>query len=44
MMIGAILEVMSEEQNAQQAQKAHDERDEIARQLQESKDAVLEEE
>ena len=34
MMIGAILEVMSEEQNAQQAQKAHDERDEIARQLQ----------
>ncbi|MBS8241098.1 ion transporter [Marinobacter lipolyticus] len=33
MMIGAILEVMSEEQNAQQAQKAHDERDEIARQL-----------
>ena len=34
MMIGAILEVMSEEQNAKQAQKAHDERDEIARQLQ----------
>ena len=33
MMIGAILEVMSEEQNAEQAQKAHDERDEIARQL-----------
>ena len=33
MMIGAILEVMSEEQNAAQAQKAHDERDEIARQL-----------
>lgn len=33
MMIGAILEVMSEEQNAQQAQKAHDERDEISRQL-----------
>ncbi|RKR78050.1 ion transporter [Marinobacter nauticus] len=33
MMIGAILEVMSEEQNAKQAQKAHDERDEIARQL-----------
>lgn len=34
MMIGAILEVMSEEQNAEEAQKAHDERDEIARQLQ----------
>jgi len=34
MMIGAILEVMSEEQNAKQAQQAHDERDEIARQLQ----------
>ena len=34
MMIGAILEVMSEEQNAKQAQKAHDERDEIARRLQ----------
>lgn len=33
MMIGAILEVMSEEQNAKQAQEAHDERDEIARQL-----------
>ncbi|WP_341582713.1 hypothetical protein [Marinobacter metalliresistant] len=34
MMIGAILEVMGEEQNTKQAQKAHDERDEIARQLQ----------
>jgi voltage-gated sodium channel len=34
MMIGAILEVMSEEQNAEEAKKAHDERDEIARQLQ----------
>ena len=34
MMIGATLEVMSEEQNAKQAQQAHDERDEIARQLQ----------
>ncbi|WP_298449086.1 ion transporter [uncultured Marinobacter sp.] len=33
MMIGAILEVMSEEQNAKQAQQAHDERDEITRQL-----------
>jgi len=35
MMIGAILEVMSEEQNAQQARQAHDERDEITRQLRE---------
>ncbi|WP_368389741.1 ion transporter [Marinobacter sp. SS5-14b] len=34
MMIGAILEVMGEEQNARAAQEAHDERDEIARQLQ----------
>lgn len=34
MMIGAILDVMSEEQNAKQAQQAHDERDEITRQLQ----------
>src|SRR5690554_5092500 len=34
MMIGAILEVMGEEQNAKEAEKAHDERDEIARQLQ----------
>ena len=33
MMIGAILEVMSEEQNAAEAQKAHDERDEIVKQL-----------
>ncbi|MGO1501195.1 MAG: ion transporter [Marinobacter sp.] len=33
MMIGAILEVMSEEQNSKQAQQAHDERDEITRQL-----------
>ncbi|WP_323751769.1 ion transporter [Marinobacter sp.] len=33
MMIGAILEVMGEEQNAEAAQKAHDERDEIVRQL-----------
>ncbi|MBB5320008.1 ion transporter [Marinobacter oulmenensis] len=33
MMIGAILEVMGEEQNARAAQQAHDERDEIARQL-----------
>lgn len=33
MMIGAILEVMSEEQNAKQARQAHDERDEITRQL-----------
>jgi voltage-gated sodium channel len=35
MMIGAILEVMGEEQNAKQAKEAHDERDEIARQLRE---------
>lgn len=34
MMIGAILEVMSEEKNAREAQQAHDERDEITRQLQ----------
>ncbi|MDC0663696.1 ion transporter [Marinobacter sp. SS21] len=33
MMVGAILEVMSEEQNAKQAQKAHAERDEMARRL-----------
>jgi voltage-gated sodium channel len=34
MMIGAILEVMSEEKNAKEAQIAHDERDEIVQQLQ----------
>lgn len=34
MMIGAILEVMSEEQNAKENQQAHDERDQIVRQLQ----------
>ncbi|MFV8570154.1 ion transporter [Marinobacter sp. SBS5] len=33
MMIGAILEVMGEEQNAEAAKKAHDERDEIVQQL-----------
>ena len=33
MMIGTILEVMSEEQNAKERKQAHDERDEIARQL-----------
>lgn len=33
MMIGAILEVMGEEQNQKEAQKAHDERDEMARKL-----------
>jgi voltage-gated sodium channel len=33
MMIGAILEVMSEEKNAKEAQKAHDERDEIVQRL-----------
>lgn len=42
MMIGAILEVMSEEQNAAQAQKAHDERDEIARQLRAVQDQLQE--
>lgn len=35
MMVGTILEVMSEEQNAQQAKKAHDERDEMTRKLDE---------
>lgn len=35
MMVGTILEVMSEEQNAKQAQEAHDERDEMARKLDE---------
>lgn len=34
MMIGAILEVMSEEKNAKETQEAHDERDEIVKQLQ----------
>jgi voltage-gated sodium channel len=34
MMIGAILEVMSEEKNAKESQAAHDERDEIVKQLQ----------
>jgi len=33
MMIGTILEVMSEEQNEKERQQAHDERDDIARQL-----------
>lgn len=33
MMIGAILEVMGEEQNAKAAQQAHDERDQIVQQL-----------
>ncbi|KEF30482.1 hypothetical protein D777_02424 [Marinobacter nitratireducens] len=42
MMIGAILEVMGEEQNAAQAQKAHDERDEIARQLKAVQDQLQE--
>ncbi len=35
MMVGTILEVMSEEKNAKQAQQAHDERDEMARKLDE---------
>jgi len=42
MMIGAILEVMSEEQNAKQAQQAHDERDEITRQLREVQSQLAE--
>tara|TARA_R110000772_G_scaffold138617_1_gene247620 strand:+ start:120 stop:545 length:426 start_codon:yes stop_codon:yes gene_type:complete len=42
MMIGAILEVMSEEQNAKQAQDAHDERDEITRQLRQVQDQLKE--
>ncbi|WP_336119300.1 hypothetical protein [Marinobacter salsuginis] len=42
MMIGAILEVMSEEQNAKQAQDAHDERDEITRQLRKVQDQLKE--
>ncbi len=35
MMIGTILEVMSEEKNAKQVEQAHDERDEMARKLDE---------
>lgn len=35
MMVGTILEVMSEEQNAKQAQQAHDERDEMAKKIDE---------
>jgi len=35
MMVGAILEVMTSEQNAREAQQAHDERDRIAHQLDE---------
>lgn len=42
MMIGAILEVMGEEQNAREAEKAHNERDEIARQLQAVQDQLRE--
>ncbi|MDX1755451.1 MAG: ion transporter [Marinobacter sp.] len=42
MMVGAILEVMSEEQNAKQAQKAHAERDEMARRLVEVQDQLRE--
>ena len=34
MMIGAILEVMSEEQNARQVEQAHNERDELMQKLQ----------
>ncbi|SDW12975.1 ion transporter [Marinobacter mobilis] len=42
MMIGAILEVMSEEQNAKQAQQAHDERNEMARRLVEVQEQLRE--
>lgn len=35
MMVGTILEVMSEEQNAAQAKQAHDERDQLSRRLDE---------
>jgi voltage-gated sodium channel len=35
MMVGTILEVMSEEQNATQAKQAHDERDQLSRRLDE---------
>ncbi|MDX1458170.1 MAG: ion transporter [Marinobacter sp.] len=42
MMIGAILEVMSEEQNAKQAQKAHDEREEMTRRLAEVQNQLRE--
>jgi voltage-gated sodium channel len=34
MMIGAILEVMSEEQNTRQTEQAHNERDELMQKLQ----------
>lgn len=34
MMIGAILEVMSEEQNIRQTEQAHNERDELMQKLQ----------
>ncbi|MCG8394082.1 MAG: ion transporter [Pseudomonadales bacterium] len=42
MMIGAILEVMSEEQNAKQAEKAHDEREKLTRQLAEVQEQLNE--
>jgi voltage-gated sodium channel len=35
MMVGTVLEVMSADQNARQAQAAHDERDQMARKLDE---------
>jgi len=34
-LVGTMLEVMNEEKNAKQAQRAHDERDEMARKLDE---------
>ncbi|MZR63879.1 ion transporter [Alcanivorax sp. DP30] len=42
MMIGAILEVMSEEQNAKQAQEAHGERERMTRQLTEIQEQLAE--
>ncbi|ERP85467.1 ion transporter [Alcanivorax sp. P2S70] len=42
MMIGAILEVMSEEQNAKQAEQAHDEREKMTRQLAEMQSQLTE--
>ncbi len=42
MMIGAILEVMSEEQNAKQAKEAHDEREKMTRQLDEVQQQLAE--
>ena len=41
MMVGAILEVMTSEQNAREAQLAHDERDRIVHQLDEVQQQLL---